>query len=193
MKAERRKRRMKLALVLAALAALALLLFSGCGSKKSSGELVDELANRNKPRAGQPSGVDMSVINQGNSLWQNQAYRTAAEQALAGVNAQRQANGMAPLRWDDNLAACGMIRAAELPSSFSHTRPNGQDWYTVCPPLMYGENLAKGYSSPDSAVQAWMNSPTHKQNILTAGFVSCGIGVYESGGTWYWGQEFGYY
>jgi len=38
-----------------------------------------------------------------------------------------------------------------------------------------------------------MASPEHKQNILTPGFVSAGIGVYEVNNTWYWNQEFGYF
>ncbi len=146
---------------------------------------------RNRPKGGS-NAVDPNVINLGNSKWQGDSYKNAAHAALNAVNQQRAAAGMGALGWNDNLAACAMIRATELQSSFSHTRPNGQDWYTVAPNIMYGENLAYGYSTPESAVSAWMASPTHKANILTPGFTTCGIGAYVIGSTWYWSQEFGY-
>ncbi len=150
-----------------------------------------EAPKRSRPKGGS-TAVDPNVISTGNSKWQGQAYKNAAQAALNLVNQQRAAAGMPALSWNDNLAACAMIRATELPSSFSHTRPNGQDWYTVAPNIMYGENVAYGYNTPDSAVAAWMASPAHKGNILTPGFATCGIGAYDAGGTWYWSQEFGY-
>ena len=163
------------------------------GNVRQMAGIDDSAAYRNKPKAAGQINIDPNVIAQGNGSWQGQNYISAAQSALAIVNQQRANAGLAALRWDDNLAACAMIRATELPSKFSHTRPNGTDWYTVCPDIMYGENLAYGYSSADQAVNAWMNSPEHKQNILTPGFVTCGIGVYEANGTWYWNQEFGYF
>jgi uncharacterized protein YkwD len=46
----------------------------------------------------------------------------------------------------------------------------GYDWSYV------GENIAAGYSSPESLVQGWMNSPGHKANILGADYTEIGIG-----------------
>ena len=57
---------------------------------------------------------------------------------------------------------------------------------------MYGENLAKGYTTAGEAVAAWMASPTHKENIMFADFRTCGIAIYETGGMWDWAEEFGY-
>ncbi len=161
--------------------------------RMNAGVDEEDAALRNKPKAAPSISIDPSVLAQGNGAWQGQNYMNAAQSALAIVNQQRANAGLGALRWDDNLAACAMVRATEQPVKFSHTRPNGSDWYTVCPSLMYGENLAYGFSSPDQAVNAWMNSPAHRDNILKPGFVSCGIGVYEANGTWYWSQEFGYY
>ena len=42
-----------------------------------------------------------------------------------------------------------------------------------------GENLA-GNISPEKAVEAWINSPTHKENILEERFAYTGISVVES-------------
>lgn len=161
--------------------------------KSTGGSVGDEAAFRNRPKTAPAGMVDQNIIKRGTNAWQGQQYINTAKSALNLVNQQRAANGLTALQWDDSLAACAMIRATEIPSFFSHTRPDGTDWFTVCPNIMYGENLAQGFNSPDAAVGAWMNSPLHRDNIINAGFVSCGIGIYESGGKWYWVQEFGYY
>jgi uncharacterized protein (TIGR03000 family) len=41
----------------------------------------------------------------------------------------------------------------------------------------YGENCGVGSRTPAQAVQMWMNSPPHKQNILTATFNETGLGI----------------
>lgn len=120
------------------------------------------------------------------------AMRGTAKAALDQCNVQRSSAGLGSLNWSDGLESCAMVRAQEAVSTWSHTRPNGTDWYTVNSSLMYGENLAKGYSTANEAVAAWMASPTHKDNILFGGFKTCGIAIYETGGMWYWAEEFGY-
>lgn len=118
--------------------------------------------------------------------------RAMAVEALELVNAQRASAGLPALVWDEDLEACAQVRAIEIASSFSHTRPNGTDWYTVNSDLMWGENLAKGYKNASSLVTAWMNSPTHAANILDGTYVTCSIAVYEVNGKLYFAQEFGY-
>lgn len=118
--------------------------------------------------------------------------KTAAQTALALCNQKRAAAGLTQLTWSNGLESAAMVRSQEIVSTWSHTRPNGSDWWTVNSSIMYGENLAKGYSSADSCVAAWMASPTHKENILFADFRTCGIAIYEQGGNWYWAEEFGY-
>lgn len=162
-------------------------------NRQTSGSVGDEAAHRSRPKTAPQGMVDPNIIQRGTTAWQGQNYINTAKSALNLVNQQRANNGLNPLQWDDSLAACAMIRALELPSHFSHTRPDGSDWFTVCPNVMYGENLAQGYNSAEGAVGGWMNSTMHRENMMNAGFVSCGIGIYESGGKWYWVQEFGYY
>lgn len=118
--------------------------------------------------------------------------RAIAVAAFDLVNEKRAAAGLAALTWDDGLESCAQVRATEITSTFSHTRPNGTDWYTVNSDLMWGENLAKGYKDAGSLVDAWMNSPAHAANILDGEFVTCSIAVYEAGGKLYFAQEFGY-
>lgn len=118
--------------------------------------------------------------------------RAIAVAAFDLANAKRAEGGLTPFDWNDGLETCAQVRATEIVGTFSHTRPNSSDWWTVDSTLMWGENLAKGYNDAESLVDAWMNSPTHAANILDGGFTSCSIAVYEADGKLFFAQEFGY-
>lgn len=123
----------------------------------------------------------------------NTSLRAEALRAFNLVNSQRAANGLPALVWDSNLESTSAVRSQECSISFSHTRPNGRAWYTVNSAIMGGENLAYGYYDASSAVNAWMASPTHKENILWPSFRKIAITIYAADdGTYYWAQEFGY-
>jgi len=165
----------------------------GCGSK-DNGELYSTAAVRDIADDDGIVYLDNEAIALAQSIGENASadMRSAAKAALDGCNSQRSAQGLSKLNWSDALEQAAMVRAQEIVTTWSHTRPNGSDWWTVNSNIMYGENLAKGYSSADAAVAAWMASPTHKANIMDSGFKTCGIAIYEIGGTWYWAEEFGY-
>ncbi|MCQ2497510.1 MAG: CAP domain-containing protein [Lachnospiraceae bacterium] len=116
----------------------------------------------------------------------------AARNAFDQINAQRQAAGLSPLIWSDGLEQASAVRAVEASQKWSHDRPNGTEYWTVNSALVYGENLAMGYYDAPSAVTAWMNSPTHKDNILYGPFKTGGIAIHIANGKWYWANEFGY-
>lgn len=118
--------------------------------------------------------------------------RALAVSAFDLLNAERASRGLPAYTWNADLELCAQIRATECAGSFSHTRPNGLDYYTVNSDLMWAENLAKGYADASSLVAGWMNSPTHAANILDGEMLSCSIAVYETDGTLYFAQEFGY-
>lgn len=118
--------------------------------------------------------------------------RAIAVAAFDLINEERATRGLAAFTWDAELESCAQVRATEIVSSFSHTRPNGTDFYTVNSDLMWAENLAKGYADASSLVAGWMNSPAHAANILDGELVTCSIAVYESDGKFYFAQEFGY-
>lgn len=103
------------------------------------------------------------------------------------INEARAANGLAPLSWSGSLADCAYVRASEASEVFSHTRPDGSDWWTVNPDIMYGENLADGQTNAQWVFDDWMNSPTHRDNIL-GDYTTYGSA--RVGNTW--AQEFGY-
>lgn len=123
----------------------------------------------------------------------NTALRAEALKAYNLVNEEREAAGLDSLTWDANLESTSSVRSKECSQSFSHTRPNGSAWYTVNSKIQGGENLAYGFDDAASATEAWMNSPTHKENILYPDFEKVAISVYVTDdGTAYWAQEFGY-
>ena len=132
-----------------------------------------------------------SSVNNSN-LEEMASLRAMAVAAFEGANQQRVAAGLPALVWDNDLEIAAAVRAAECVQSFSHTRPDGSDWYTVNAQIMHGENLAYGYDSASSVVSAWMNSPSHKSNILYPSFTKGAIAIYKSGSTYYFAQEFRY-
>ena len=164
------RKKLSILLSIMLLAALAL---NGCGK---SGFVLDQAARR-----------DSTVPSDGIVYIEPEMVSLAAE--LSGTSASQAASKAA---WNSGLEQASAVRAVEASQSFSHTRPDGSDWWTVNSNLMYGENLAKGYDSAESAVQAWMASPTHKANIMDAEFTSGAIAIHVSNGQWFWAQEFGY-
>ncbi|HBP25063.1 MAG TPA: CAP domain-containing protein [Oribacterium sp.] len=119
------------------------------------------------------------------------AQNSTEAAVITKVNEIRVANGLNALRYDAELEADSSVRANEITTKFSHTRPDGSDWYTVDEDLMYGENLAEGYNSADAVVNAWMASPEHKANILKSDFTSIAVSSTTKNGKTYWAQEFG--
>lgn len=108
------------------------------------------------------------------------------------ANLYRAQAGLHPLIETAELAQAADIRVAECGVFFSHTRPDGSDWWTVEPDYAWGENLATGYMDADSAVDAWMRSPAHMYNIMSPDFSTCGVGVEMVGGKLYYVAEYGY-
>lgn len=108
------------------------------------------------------------------------------------MNDARAEKGLEPLDFDPNLGFAAQTRAEECADKFSHTRPDGRDWYTVNQTICFGENLAYGYDDAEDVVEAWLNSPAHRDLLLDDEFVTCGIGSYEEDNVTYIACEFGY-
>lgn len=117
-------------------------------------------------------------------------YDAAAWEVLELVNAEREKAGLKPLELDSKLQDAAMVRAAESVVYFSHTRPDGSGCWTAGVEYMVGENLAVGQTSPKQVVDAWMNSPAHRANILHKEYSSIGIGCVNYNGIWFWDQAF---
>ncbi|MBO4911952.1 MAG: CAP domain-containing protein [Butyrivibrio sp.] len=166
--------------------------FVACGSTKE-GALDGQAATRGADEGVGETYIDDGAIALAGSASSSQAAIDACAGVFNLINQQRTAQGLAALVWSDALTTAAQVRANEITTSFSHTRPNGSPFYTVDANVQYGENLAKLYASADSVYDAWMNSPTHAANIMDGGYKTVGIAVYQTpDGNWYWAQEFGY-
>ena len=111
------------------------------------------------------------------------------------VNIEREKAGRQPLNPDENLNQAAQMRAKEIVSAFSHTRPDGRDCFTAMKEagVSYraaGENIAKGQRTPEQVVDGWMKSDGHRENLLSADFGRLGVGYHVENGRTYWVQLF---
>lgn len=119
------------------------------------------------------------------------------------TNAERTKKGIAPLKFDEGLTAAAMVRARESASSFSHTRPNNTSFYTILDDfnltwMSAAENIAAGNaaaggSSPEMAMDLWINSSGHYNNMIDKEYNKMGVGcIYVANSTYgyYWVQLF---
>lgn len=119
------------------------------------------------------------------------------------TNAERAKKGIAPLKFDEGLTAAAMVRARESASSFSHTRPNKESFYTILDDfnltwMSAAENIAAGNaaaggSSPEMAMDLWINSSGHYNNMIDKEYNKMGVGcIYVANSTYgyYWVQLF---
>lgn len=122
------------------------------------------------------------------------------------TNDLRAKKGLHKLTMNKELELAGDIRANETMSVFSHTRPNGEDPFTVLtdsnasPNYDYqfiGENLGMAtYHRSDTFMaemlfDGWVDSEGHYQNIINENFTEIGIGVDYDGEYLYVTQFFG--
>lgn len=121
---------------------------------------------------------------------------SAIEKAVLDLtNAERQKAGLQPLQADTKLMNSARQKSNDMATNnyFSHTSPtygspfdqmksNGITYRSAA------ENIAMGQRSAEEVVKGWMESPGHRQNILTPEFTHIGIG-YDANGK-YWTQQF---
>lgn len=123
------------------------------------------------------------------------------QRVLDLTNQQRAQAGLPPLTLDPALNSSALAHSQDMASHnfFSHT---GSDGSSVdqriraagySPLWAWGENIAAGQPSPEEVVNAWMNSPSHRANILSPYYHEIGVAyVYAAGTTYlhYWTQDF---
>lgn len=81
-----------------------------------------------------------------------------------------------------NLAAEKKLKNMFEKDYWDHKGPNGETAWEFIDSTGYqyslaGENLARGFSSSEEAVKAWMESPTHRANILNERFQEMGVAI----------------
>lgn len=113
------------------------------------------------------------------------------------VNEERKKAGLAPFTHSQELSKVARVKSQDMADKnyFSHNSPTYGDPFTMMKNFginyrTAGENIAKGYQSPQSVVNGWMNSPGHRANILNPNFGTIGVGYVIKNGTTYWTQMF---
>ncbi len=100
------------------------------------------------------------------------------------TNIERQKNGLSELRENPNLNIAAQEKGQNMfeEQYWAHYSPSGKDpWgFILASGYKYsyaGENLARNFGDANSAVIAWMKSPTHRDNILNGKYQDIGISV----------------
>lgn len=111
------------------------------------------------------------------------------------TNVERAKHGEPLVQTNNDLNRAAMERAKEISIKFSHTRPDGTDSTSILseygiPDYNGGENIAAGFTSPQSTIDGWMNSPGHRVALLNTYSTHLGVGVYKSGSSYYCVQVF---
>lgn len=120
------------------------------------------------------------------------------DQVIKLVNVQRARRGLQSLRKNTTLAKIARYKAQDMVNRhyFSHISPTYGSPFKMMENFgirfsAAGENIAMGQRTPQEVMNAWMNSPGHRANILSPSYTQIGVGFAKSkNGVCYWTQEF---
>lgn len=100
------------------------------------------------------------------------------------TNQEREKNNLPPLAFNDCLSQAAHKKAEDMFSKnyWAHFSPTGTTPWdfmidTGCKYEYAGENLAKNFLFSDGVITAWMNSPTHKENIVNKNYTQVGYAI----------------
>src|SRR3989338_3522795 len=112
------------------------------------------------------------------------SYSVSDVDILSLTNQIRQENGLSLLNLNNELPQAAEEKAKDMFSKnyWAHFAPDGTSpWYFIKNTnynyIYAGENLAKGFTSSQDVVNAWMNSPSHKENMLSGKYKDVGFAV----------------
>ncbi|MEI6481150.1 MAG: CAP domain-containing protein [Candidatus Saccharibacteria bacterium] len=112
------------------------------------------------------------------------ATNVSVDGLLASTNNQRAANALGGLALNGQLNSAAQAKANDMVTRdyWSHNTPEGNPPWVFITNAGYsynraGENLAYGYATSNDTIVAWMNSPTHRENLLETHFTQVGFGI----------------
>ncbi len=113
----------------------------------------------------------------------DEALNRTIDRVLKHVNVQRAMNGERPLVLNARLSDAAQKHAEDMARRdfLDHRSPDGRGLQDRIASVGYpwrviAENLAAGFSSPESTVESWMTSPDHRDNMLNREYMEAGIG-----------------
>lgn len=111
------------------------------------------------------------------------------------VNEIRAENGLQPLTANWELSRVARYKSQDMLDKgyFAHNSPTYGTPFQMIKAFglsfrTAGENIAKGYATPQAVVNGWMNSSGHRANILNSSYKQIGVGYVAKGN--YWTQMF---
>ena len=100
------------------------------------------------------------------------------------TNQKRGEKGLKPLHLNDQLSHAAASKAQNMFANnyWAHVAPDGTTPWVFIKNSGYeylyaGENLARGFTTAPEVVDAWMASPTHRENMLSANYEDIGFAV----------------
>ena len=106
------------------------------------------------------------------------------QKVLSQTNSQRLANGLPALTYNAVLSQSAATKATDMFANnyWAHNSPSGKTPWDFFKSAGYqysvaGENLAKDFYDTEGLMRAWMNSPTHRANIVNSKYQEIGIAV----------------
>jgi len=100
------------------------------------------------------------------------------------VNQKRAARGLPKLRLESCTDGTAERWAKHLATSGEFYHQSMMTIINRCDAYYAGETLGRGAISPKTLVKMWMNSPAHKDVLLSKHARRIGVGAYVSGGQW---------
>lgn len=169
----------------------------------ASGDTLWKIANRyevglSEIKSANPQIKNFDLIYPGQSInipTVDASVTNFEQEVIRLVNEIRRENGLRELTYDWELGRVARFKSQDMKDNkyFAHNSPVYGTPFQMIKNfgISYrsaGENIAKGYATPQAVVNGWMNSSGHRANILNANFTHIGVG-YVSGGN-YWTQMF---
>jgi len=112
------------------------------------------------------------------------ASSITSQELIQLTNAKRQEGGLSTLSLNPALSQVASLKGADMIANnyWAHTSPDGKTPWSFFTQEDYlylyaGENLARDFPDSSSVVNAWMNSSTHRDNILSTRYKEIGIAV----------------
>jgi len=112
------------------------------------------------------------------------ASNITPNRVLELTNQKRGEKGLAPLTINGQLNESAQRKAGDMFAFnyWAHISPSGRNPWSFFQEVGYkyiyaGENLARDFMNSEAVVEAWMNSPTHRDNILNGNYKEIGLSV----------------
>lgn len=160
--------------------------------------LIPRHSNNYKARLLQPAGITVVLLSLFlvQSVFQlvmstspsvlGYAAQIDINEVIRLTNLKREENGLAPVTLNLNLTDAAKQKGDDMLSHdyWAHISPTGVEPWDFFNSVGYkyryaGENLARDFSSANGAVDAWMASPSHRENMLSSKYKEIGVAVVE--------------